>query len=92
MSEVNWLEVGLNSAHELKVIMKGAVEQKSEEKLGVVSLIYASKDVEKIKQVYAEVTEEDPESYYMVYGVDLDERLDFLAHYPSIAIEKADLA
>lgn len=91
MSEVNWLEEGLNSASDLKVIMKGAVEAIGTDKIGVVSLIYASKDIEKIKEVYTEVTAKDSESYYMVYGVALDERLDLLSHYPSIAIAREDL-
>ncbi|GGI66258.1 hypothetical protein ACFQOY_03580 [Enterococcus alcedinis] len=92
MEEVNWLEVGLNSSSDLKVIMKGSVESnKTSDKIGVVSLIYVSSDVDKIKDVYKEVTESDPNGYYMVYGIDLDERLDLLAHYPSIAIERSDL-
>lgn len=91
MEEVNWLEVGLNSQSDLKVIMKGSVEANKSDKIGVVALIYASSDIEKIKEVYHEVTEKDPNSYYMVYGINLDERLDFNNHYPSIAIERSDL-
>lgn len=92
MEEVNWLEVGLNSSSDLKAIMKGSVESnETSDKIGVVALIYVSSDVDKIKEVYKEVTEKDPDSYYMVYGIDLDERLDLKSHYPSIAIERSDL-
>lgn len=91
MDEVNWLEYGLESISDLKIIMKGSIESNESDKIGVVSLIYASSDVEKIKEIYDEVTEKDPESYYMIYGINLDQRLDSQMHYPSIAIERSDL-
>lgn len=91
MDEVNWLEYGLESISDLKIIMKGSVESNESDKIGVVSLIYASSDVDKIKEIYDEVTEKDPESYYMIYGINLDQRLDSQMHYPSIAIEPSDL-
>lgn len=91
MDEVNWLEYGLESISDLKIIMKGSVESNESDKIGVVSLIYASSDVDKIKEIYDEVTEKDPESYYMIYGINLDQRLDSQMHYPSIAIERSDL-
>lgn len=91
MDEVNWLEYGLESISDLKIIMKGSVESKESDKIGVVSLIYASSDVDKIKEIYDEVTEKDPESYYMIYGINLEQRLDSQMHYPSIAIERSDL-
>ena len=71
--------------------MKGSVESNESDKIGVVSLIYVSSDVDKIKEIYDEVTEKDPESYYMIYGINLDQRLDSQMHYPSIAIERSDL-
>lgn len=91
MDEVNWLEYGLESISDLKIIMKGSVESNESDKIGVVSLIYASSDVDKIKEIYDEVTEKDPESYYMIYGINLDQRLESQMHYPSIAIERSDL-
>lgn len=91
MDEVNWLEYGLESISDLKIIMKGSVESNESDKIGVVSLIYASSDVDKIKEIYDEVTEKDPKSYYMIYGINLDQRLDSQMHYPSIAIERSDL-
>ncbi|MFC4710492.1 hypothetical protein ACWOEJ_06430 [Enterococcus eurekensis] len=91
MDEVNWLEYGLESISDLKIIMKGSIESNESDKIGVVSLIYASSDVDKIKEIYDEVTEKDPESYYMIYGINLDQRLDSQMHYPSIAIERSDL-
>ena len=91
MDEVNWLEYGLENISDLKIIMKGSVESNESDKIGVVSLIYASSDVDKIKKIYDEITEKDPESYYMIYGINLDQRLDSQMHYPSIAIERSDL-
>lgn len=91
MDEVNWLEYGLESISDLKIIMKGSIESNESDKIGVVSLIYASSDVDKIKEIYDEVTEKDSESYYMIYGINLDQRLDSQMHYPSIAIERSDL-
>lgn len=91
MDEVNWLEYGLENISDLKIIMKGSVESNESDKIGVVSLIYASSDVDKIKKIYDEVTEKDPESYYMIYGINLDQRLDSQMHYPSIVIERSDL-
>ena len=91
MDEVNWLEYGLESISDLKIIMKGSIESNESDKIGVVSLIYASSDVDKIKKIYDEITEKDPESYYMIYGINLDQRLDSQMHYPSIAIERSDL-
>ena len=51
-----------------------------------------SKDKEKIKKLFLELCEQDPNSFYMIYNINLDEKLDEKLHYPSIAISSEDLA
>ena len=66
--------------------MKGEVIKKNNENFGVTSIIMVSKDKEKIKKLFLELCEQDPNSFYMIYNINLDEKLDEKLHYPSIAI------
>lgn len=81
----------LEQDSDLKLIMKGEVDQQGNQKLGVTSVILISKDKEKVKKVFLELCEKDPDSFYMIYSVNLDVRLDHTSHYPSIAISQEDL-
>ena len=82
----------LNQKSDLKLIMKGEVIKKNNENFGVTSIIMVSKDKEKIKKLFLELCEQDPTSFYMIYNINLDEKLDEKLHYPSIAISSEDLA
>ncbi len=85
------VEVGLNSEHQLKMILCGEVDSSQNQKLGVVSVVYVSRDVLKIKATLKQLQTEHPAKYYMVYGVAEDELLTNSNHYPSIAISSQDL-
>ncbi len=61
------------------------------EKIGVVSVVFATQSKELAAERVRQLAEEHPEHYYMVYSVPLDTDLTKLTHYPSIAITKADL-
>ena len=72
----------LNQKSDLKLIMKGEVIKKNNENFGVTSIIMVSKDKEKIKKLFLELCEQDPNSFYMIYNINLDEKLDEKLHYP----------
>ena len=57
----------LNQKSDLKLIMKGEVIKKNNENFGVTSIIMVSKDKEKIKKLFLELCEQDPNSFYMIY-------------------------
>lgn len=59
--------------------------------MGVVSVVYATEDKNQAEKKLKELTERNPEHYYMVYSVPLDTDLLTLEHYPSIEITKEDL-
>ena len=79
----------------IRMILSGSVEGSSanpEEKVGVVSVVYVSRDEEKIRNKLEALQKANPESFYMEYEVPLDADLTALDHYPSIEISKEDLA
>ena len=86
------IEIGLNGDSPLKVILKGETTLHNGEKIGVVSLVYATIEKEKARNRLNKFLETaTPEQYYMVYSVPLDTDLTKLSHYPSIALTKEDL-
>lgn len=90
MSE-DWVKVARETASDLKVLMKGLVDESQKDKVGVVSLVYVSEDGKKVEELYHKLARENPEVFYMIYAVNRDTQLDLWAHYPSIAIHKEDL-
>lgn len=86
-----YIQLGLNGEAPLKVIMKGKVEAFEGNKVGVVSLVYATMDKTQAETKLRELSEENSQAYYMVYSVPLNIDLTSLEHYPSIAITKEDL-
>ncbi len=75
----------------LNLICKGSIENMENEKVGVVSIVYVSYDVNLSKQKLQEYIERDTEGIYMLYCVPLDTDLTTLEHYPSVAVMKDDL-
>ena len=61
------------------------------EKTGVVSVVFATEEKALARQKLQELSEKNPENYYMVYSVPLDMDLTTLPHYPSIEITREDL-
>lgn len=92
MDYTKYIEEGLNGTDPLKLILKGSIELIDSNKIGVVSIVYAStnknlaqKEIEKL------LKNKKNDEYYMIYSVPLDTDLTKLNHYPSIAISKDDL-
>ncbi len=75
----------------INLICKGSIESMENEKVGVVSVVFISYDVDISKQKLQEYIKNDTESIYMLYCVPLDTDLATLEHYPSIAVTKKDL-
>ncbi|MCU9534388.1 hypothetical protein [Streptococcus sp. CSL10205-OR2] len=92
MSHQDYIEQGLNGIAPLKLILCGEVDENETEKVGVVSVVFATKDKKRAKEKLEELSTSHPEKYYMVYSVPLDSDLTMLNHYPSIAISKTDLS
>ena len=91
MDHQEYIQMGLEGKEPLKIILCGAVQEEGEEKIGVVSVVFATQDREKEKEKIQELREQHPENYYMVYSVPLESDLTTQNHYPSIAIRKEDL-
>lgn len=91
MEQKDYIELGLNGEAPLKVILRGRVETALNERVGVVSIVYATMDREAVRKRLDQLLEQDKGSYYMVYSIPLDIDLTILDHYPSIAITREDL-
>ena len=93
MNYQDYVEQGLKDDGNLKLILKGTVENNGQNKIGVVSVVYITKDVAKAKQKLSELNTSKKEGdYYMVYSCPLDKYLPDLGHYPSIEITQGDLS
>ena len=57
---------------------------------GVVEVLYASPDKNKVTAKFADYLEAYPDHYLAIYDLPLDTELNQLAHYPSVVIEKGD--
>ena len=91
MTNKEYIDLGLNGSAPLKVILCGKTEYVDNEKVGVVSVVYATNDRARAEAQLRSLMEEHPERYYMVYGVPIDVDLTGLPHYPSIEITRDDL-
>lgn len=58
--------------------------------IGVVEVLYASQDADKIQVKYQELQTQYPEDYLAIYDLPLDTDLSQLSHYPSVAIGKEE--
>lgn len=88
----DYIKMALQDDGNLKVILKGCVENVAQEKVGVVSVVYLTKDPKKAEQKFTEYNANKEEGdYYMVYSCPLDTFLPSLGHYPSIEIHQEDL-
>ncbi|MBA1392807.1 hypothetical protein EQ500_02805 [Lactobacillus sp. XV13L] len=95
MDYQDYIELGLKDDGNLKVILKGSVENSAHaaEKVGVVSVVFITQDAGRARQKLEELTANQADGdYYMVYSCPLDTDLPALGHYPSIEIVKADLS
>ena len=92
MNYQDYVEQGLKDDGNLKLILKGNVENNGQNKIGVVSVIYITKDVAKAKQKISELNASKKGDYYMVYSCPLDKYLPDLGHCPSIEITQDDLS
>lgn len=79
----------------IKLILCGSVEDARDpsykQKVGVVSVVYISKDEKAIKEQLERLTKEHPEHFYMEYTVPMNVDLTKLDHYPSLEISKEDI-
>ena len=78
----------------IKMILCGSIEESSSEpheNVGVVSVVYVSKEKEKIDSKLKELQAAHPDNFYMDYEVPMDTDLTTLEHYPGIEISKEDL-
>ena len=91
MEYKDYIKQGLNGNAPLKLILCGNIQGTENDKVGVVSVIYATNDKDLAEQKMNELIAINPNNYYMVYSVPLNVDLTELPHYPSIAISKDDL-
>ncbi len=92
MNQEEYIQLGLDGEAPLKIIMRGSIEEVETNKVGVVSIAFATMDKKLAAEKIKKWSSENSQSYYMVYSVPLDTDLTSLEHYPSIAVTKEDLA
>lgn len=91
MEYKDYIKQGLNGNAPLKLILCGNIQGTENDKVGVVSVVYATNDKDLAEQKMNELIAVNPNNYYMIYSVPLNVDLTELSHYPSIAISKDDL-
>lgn len=91
MNHQEYIRLGLDGEAPLKLILCGSVQSLGTKKTGVVSVVYATLHKDLAEKKITELSEKNPDAYYMVYSVPLDFDLTTLGHYPSIAITQDDL-
>lgn len=91
MEYKDYIKQGLNGNAPLKLILCGNIQGTENDKVGVVSVVYATNDKDLAEQKMNELIAVNPNNYYMIYSVPLNVDLTELPHYPSIAISKDDL-
>ena len=89
MEYKDYINQGINGDAPLKLILCGNVQGTENDKVGVVSVVYATTDKDLAEQQLHELTTAN--HYYMVYSVPLNVDLTTLSHSPSIAISNGDL-
>ena len=90
---MEYIELGLNGAAPLKIIMRGSVIENQGSKVGVVSVVFATMNKSLARERLTTLIEANKnDDYYMVYSVPLDMDLTQLEHFPSVAITKEDLS
>lgn len=91
MKYKDYIKQGLNGNAPLKLILCGNIQGTENDKVGVVSVVYATNDKDLAEHKMNELIAVNPNNYYMVYSVPLNVDLTELSHYPSIVISKDDL-
>ena len=91
MLDEKLIKEGLDGKDSLKIILSGYVDksenENTEEKVGVVSVMFVSESKELVIKKIEEFEAKYPERYFMVYSVPLDTNLEELNHYPSIGVD-----
>lgn len=92
MHDQNYIDMALTDNKELKLILKGEVIPENDEKIGVISVVFITTDVNTAKVTFEKLNQyKNKDDYYMLYSCPTDTQLTELAHYPSLQITKADL-
>lgn len=82
----------LKDSKKLKLILKGSVEPRNNEKVGVVSVIYITENSNLAKEKFEDlISNKNDDDFYMIYSCNFDTYLPDLGHYPSMEISKEDL-
>ena len=88
----DYINEALKKDVKIKLILKGSTEFKNGQKIGVVSVVYITKDVELAKQQFESLNKyKKNDDFYMIYSCDMNTYLPKLHHYPSLEISKEDL-
>ncbi|WP_249192568.1 hypothetical protein [Weissella minor] len=92
MTEAEFLQLALADNDELKIILKGEIDETSGEKVGVVAVVFITRDVVRAKEQYEILNNGKAETdYFMLYSCPEDVDLTTLGHYPSLEISREDL-
>ena len=84
MEYKDYIKQGLNGNAPLKLILCGNIQGTENDKVGVVSVVYATNDKDLAEQKMNELIAVNPNNYYMVYSVPLNVDLPFFNVFQGI--------
>ena len=85
MEYKDYIKQGLNGNAPLKLILCGNIQETENDKVGVVSVVYATNDKDLAEQKMNELIAVNPNNYYMIYSVPLNFDLTELSHYRTVS-------
>lgn len=96
LSHVGYMGREIDMKEEMiSLILSGSIEEARDpsykKKVGVVSVVYISKDKGAAKAQLEKLSKEHPENFYRAYKVPMNVDLTQLDHYPSLEISKEDI-
>lgn len=92
MNYQDYIDMALIDNGELKLILKGEICNDDQQKMGVVSVVFITKDINAAKTTLANLNDhKNKDDYFMLYSCPTDINLSELSHFPSLQITKADL-
>lgn len=92
MNYQDYVDMATIDNGELKLILKGEIINNDQQKMGVVSVVFITEDIDIAKTTLDKLNQhKDEDDYYMLYSCPTNINLTNLDHYPSLEISKEDL-
>lgn len=91
MDYQDYVNMALVDNKGIKLILKGEILGENDKKIGVVSVVFITKNSHTAELKLNELNKnKNTDDYYMLYSCPIDIDLTELSHYPSIEIKQAN--